>query len=1806
MDKKFSTSFISFAFLAATITSLAISTISCPKASAYGYLATSEALTTALDKSQFPEEQKYEIYRRLVLILPLVQSHITKIDAFKVYTREALASIMIQLFTNLFSEVANASTYEQLITSINHFFVNYGTVPTQISPEKLTQFIIKTTSYRFLQYINLMMQCELPPLLTNRHIFHHEKLLMQHYDPNIVSAILRRLNQQFTQGQSQLVKKLDFSSVRHTVMIYQAMDLLTLMIEHFSGHQELIYTLKQQFSHSVFSHHAHLHQNNPEVLNHLIRLVMSLFNPELSLRSMIAAPNDFPLVMQFLASYRMFLRALSPDWEHTLVQPLSMDLALPQPPQSSASLDTNAPEEPNRATATPPPASPQTETSGAAGSHTLLRLAITGSSDSFAPMATGQVITDETPTLEEIYTPPENEKPVDANAENVKPEREKEVSPEPVKEKKPDIADAPPSEALRKKAEQTKHIQRDAAYKRRKAKEKKEAQKKLELLKKQAVPENQKAAMPDESNNKKTYAQRQESQKPPEPTSDAPPFNTAKKQTPAISSVQKKRNRSHRRRARNTPKAQTERAEVSKEPLPQKTETPKTTATDGSQREDSFPKTGKESGKPAQQTISDLHPRALKFLDYLLKAVQKKTDSMLLTGSNAGQLMLRDIYSHDPEFALIWDFTTSDTDFPSRFSQLFKLLPPPFTYKNKVTEGHQMISLFEQQEGDPDRELISFRFKLVNKIPAGEKSHLSPYDKLNIHSVEQQINALETLLDETEFPSTQDLQFLKQWRQLEENGQKLSKKLRKKLYALGRDKTAPYGRDPVLDEQIRQALPPFNQEDNYSVSDVSSLPDTLLCEGCKQPNYHTLQLPCGFRMCRQCVEQSRRDITDRLVCPAPNCPQAHYPSKIFRDAAIIKELKAYADPATLISLENTHYLKESLDNIQTRKSRHSSPLAFELLLPGSRPEVRPDEETRKEYTRALSECAVIDKTTSPSLDHLLKYHEKLIMFARCHAFLQTSASHQPEALTEDIKRHTQTRDIINHSFDLVQEGIALLEPYYHDPGNFINIAIVVIDVALMHSQNQQYLNSLSSAKQLSSGLKLLSTTPSGFYPQFMKKVSPWIKQIQHNPLTGEPLFMLQRFSQIFPYILDEKNHSTLFGEAPPAATTEALLTHLSLITTGASLQNQYQSWIQFLTYLLTKMQALLTNTEHDTQNTIRLVNLLAGQISTLLTSLSHRVYHSGPGESPSADDTTQLLQQLINDVLPFFKEIRNRVVAQTGLPDDLHSFIQNPDTLQQLITESRQLMQESFTKAEQFRTEQQESWAEQKQVLLEKDRQERATLSVSKETAEKTKTDGDYSQMWKGYSEFEQQQGLLNDAYILAHHLQFLQNQVPPIGPELPYQQLNPNELLQTLDQLYSQASTLTVPTPSLIRYYQISLHGLVVNATLQNMFDSLEHVEMMETSLNYFRTRMETISQSLESSHRTFARWYNMRQHPAWEISDTKVAARLMNDIHELRGILRDILNKTSMTSAWLERWYRAFDTTPLPLPKDSSRRTRQHTAHLINNLPPDYALHEVNPNGNCLYAAILMGLHPTHQQPSLQQVAGLRKKLHRLLNKIIKTIKKAPAGQQRAMLWQQLSSVMGLSMEQIQALLTQGTILTPVTGAMTPAMALSLFGDMAFVTPLAILQLNTSLSTMSVADPAHPETWIQSHMNIFSTWLHNAPLLLSALVEDGVIDIAPFEHGAQLALALISQDQEHITELVSLHSPTQTPFALVHTGSSEDGTGHFFLATHSAPAGEAQPLVLDLEVNLEQLQTGLLSNAAMLTLLEGLLATNRKGLLR
>ena len=195
---------------------------------------------------------------------------------------------------------------------------------------------------------------------------------------------------------------------------------------------------------------------------------------------------------------------------------------------------------------------------------------------------------------------------------------------------------------------------------------------------------------------------------------------------------------------------------------------------------------------------------------------------------------------------------------------------------------------------------------------------------------------------------------------------------------------------------------------------------------------------------------------------------------------------------------------------------------------------------------------------------------------------------------------------------------------------------------------------------------------------------------------------------------------------------------------------------------------------------------------------------------------------------------------------------------------------------------------------------------------------------------------------------------------------------------------------------------------------------------------------------------------------------------------------------------------------------------------------------------------------------------------------------------LWNELLTLTGHSQEAINYIITNGNILHSVEAGSTPATALSYFGETSIIVPLTILHFETSLATFShSSDPDGLLT--PMHMNLISTWLSSAPTLLGIMVNPA--SRQPWRHfddSEQIYHGLQTESPEVIAQIVQNYSPQSSPFGLIHVGSSDDHTGHFYLASYSEPPSLEAPATDSNETPVQdipvvQVSTDVLSKMAM-----------------
>ena len=1229
---------------------------------------------------------------------------------------------------------------------------------------------------------------------------------------------------------------------------------------------------------------------------------------------------------------------------------------------------------------------------------------------------------------------------------------------------------------------------------------------------------------------------------------------------------------------------------------------PAVTVSDPSEPMEKKQPPAKKGRAPLKLEIRNYDPMALSFLNRLLNTASQFYKRMALIGINAGHILFRELYGFTPTFEPVWNFIATDQYLYDDFlGALQKALSNPkgiYSYRRYARQGIETISIDKKLENGLVKELITFKLYLSPKKTMDlRNASIPPFNKLSIHSPEKQIEILEAMFRISSTPSFEYHQFLSLWRHLEEVTPKLSSQASKKLFQMGRDLSLAYGESPVRDEVIRQSLPAQRPEDHYFISDTSAIPEELICQVCTNPLFHSLRIPCGNKLCRICVVTSDRDASGRLICRAKDCQGAHYAFDYQRDAYTIKALREYAEPESLIPIpDDPTSVMKSLIVLTEQTNRLTNALPFISLRNLSKitEEPVPSAEACQSVRKNLEERAgeAVPRNLHERGNQLLPYHQALSEFAHCHQPLLNSAS-SGAGDSDRNKRIQITHNILNHSYSLATGELALLDAYLESetPGELSGLLahlVIAIDSAMVHIDHLSLLEHDHPVIKSAIPVQLLTDFPRPFYPELLDK----LKRLHENNLLLNTIeterqqenldHTLRVILQLFPFMLEEPQRSILFHQASSTEITTALLQHMTLISRVASPLDYHSYWEKLLPILLE-----MGEDPFPPENTLafgEIMNLLARQIEIFNNSLTgNMVLFPPPERQPVISDIILLLERFLSDFVPRY----SRWASQpdwSGIRDDyFHPWVRAPEEMSKALDETRQKLLENKARADQFRQGQQQLWETQRRELLTRDHEARAQLMQIQKYAALDNGKERFPLAWEGVSQFSEHLDVLEEAVALSHRLKQLRRHTPPATPMVDYRHPDPAELLDITRQLLDHIQRLYQPMISTINHYSRSVQVLLSEKNKAMLLESVEHIELMETSINHLRNAVANIRSGLGDSHQTVADWLKSKVGFSPDFMPIKLMAQLAHRMVETRKQVNSIFSGVNVFAAWLEVWNRVVDDADFPIPITSSRRDKRDYLNIVNHLPGDYNVLWVAADGNCLYSALLMGITPGHQHPTPDQTAAFRKKLHLLLVKIVDMIRNETHPEKQKKYWQQLATLLSLSQEGILALIDSGSTLNPVSPEMLHTVPAN-YGEMAFIAPLAMLSLNTSVSYMDISNPLAPESWIQHHENIFSAWLHNAPELLGALIEADIVDITQIEHGDELSLALLSQNQEEIQQVVDQYSITSSPFIIIHTGSSHNSTGHFFAAStvnFDSQAAQFQQYMLDsLNVSSEQLQ--------------------------
>ena len=1792
---------------------------------AYGYLQAADDLYQALDKKPFSAGKKESIYSVLAIFLPVIREHAQALQTNHLYSRTDLRSVVFSLFENLSIQREVDIPPLQIFMEIDVFFRNFGLEPSEIAIVDLPEFIIDTTSQRLFQYVVSMMSGKSTILVVAPAVYLNERRLMHHYPQKMIVKILQQLNHKIISNQHILIEKLKVHSGSAMFLTCKAILMLEQLLQEFTGQNAVAHFLKGKLITALLDYHIPRAQDNIDTLKNLMRLTIGVYKPDFSQRVCLTAPEEVADAKNLLTNYTMFLTQLIPDWQTAFLPSLML--------QDSTASEADAVEEPENEE--PPP-------------ERLMISGVIPETESLLPPMPRRALTyseappepveeDQTPTLKEFFRNKEA-----ASAQNKKPRATANSWKEP----------PPPSKraASAKRARQREKKQREAL--------KKAQEQKTEQNSSHEQPETSTASPEEQTIN---WPRPQTDETPvsetPSPTSDtrAPGAEVPDDNPEFFPAAEPRPRRSKQRRA-HKPKPRTEEKTVpsltvttEKSPSDGKsgerpgrkkgkkkrqkkqtaTETSGTPITAGPEDSSAATATGTEQSDPAEKKAPDTRKHrpppklileeydsmALSFLNKLLGIASQNDKRMALVGHNAGQVLLKDLYGQPPAFTAEWSFmTTKETLYCDFFVAVRTVLGSPNTPKGGYSflwhsfEGFQSIRIHKHLENSLQRELITFK---LHTAPKAEQDNwrscrLPPYNKLSIPKAEKHITLLSKMFQTAGAIAIEYHEYLMKWRQLEEEKPALPLQESQKLFHIGRERTIQHGMNLLQDEVVRQRLPVQKAEDQYWISDFSTLPGELICPLCLSPLYHALSLPCGNRLCQKCVETSERDATGRLICSAENCQGAHYPFEYHRDIHIVRTLRDYAEPESLIPIPDTHIsVCNALIELVEQTDMLAKSLLFNILrtlCQGAKklPTPAPAEGCRKtrENLEALS-AEDIPENIQARTRQLLAYHRALTAFAIIHC--------QHLVDDKDPSRQMIVHDILNHSYTLATRALALLETCLQtktpdELREYLGYIIIATDAAIMHTDHLSLLISGPSGTEPATRPQLLSDLPRAFYPELLDRLkhlqaSNLLLSVQSRETQKVHDHVLRVMMVLFLFLLDKPQRLILFGQASNQEVISALLHHISVVSGILSPIDYYFYWQKLHPVLLEMGEDAFISAPPESFRDV--MNQLAEQIQAFNNSLANEmVYYSLAENLPTISNMIQLLEQLELGFASLFSLWARQFKIVDKSTVDIHPWVQTPEKLTEALVQTKEILTENKARAEKYRLEHLLLWESQRQALELKNSQQQARLSQLRKYVEED-SDKEISPVTlEGINTLYKQFDRLEEAVALSHHLQQLHSHFPPAISRADYRHADPTEYLELLKQLLDQLTVIFKPIMDSInyinRFLQVSVKEKAIKAkAVLMLIESIEQVELIEASVNHLEQSMVNIQNGLRDSHQSLANWLKSRVGYACDLLPIKLMAQLTDRMQQTSWKQVDLIFKNlGLFRAWLETWCRVVDEASYLIPSTSSRRDKRDFLNVFSNLPDNYGLHWVAPDGNCLYSALLMSVTPDHQHPAKEQTADFRRRLHQLLVKIVEVIQKETDPEKQEQYWQELSTLMSLDPVDIQGLISNGTIYNPVSPEMTPEAALANFGEMAFIAPLAIIELGTSVSFMDISDPLIPSGWIEHHENIFSVWLHNAPELLGALVEADIVDLEQLEHGAELSLALLSNTPETIQETVEQFSINSSSFIIIHTGNSNNHTGHFFAATVLDRDSEVKrfhhTMLSAFNLSEEQLQSSSIASAA------------------
>ena len=1784
---------------------------------AYDYLQAADGLYQVLASKPYSDEEKTKIYKVLVIFLPVIREYLNELQTSRQFSLQDLQVAVVALFEELSLQPDTSMTAQQIFEKINAFFEAYALAPRNIKVEQLPEFIIVTTSIRIFGYVASMMSGNPSFLKVANAVYRNELRLLHHYDTIMVVNILQQLNQHMLRHQQKLIEKLDVDSEGSILLTCRAIMMLEQLLQELTSNKKLAHSLKVRLMTALLDYHMEKVRHHGDKLQNLMRLTIGIYEPDFCFYTLLVAPQDYPEVRKILTAYGIYLYPTLPDWLSTPLPSLRFQHSTPLLATELAGQEE--PENKEQETADIENLFPQ-----------VPPMALTWLSD--AADNTVQAGEDSTPSLADFFQQKQTQKETDEAAARAAREkkkhhhrraarfrrerhRQKKMSQEKESSAFPDLAN--PLEA---------RTEDDLAFDMMRAQtDREQAATASHILSSAATgPEvtsdESQTVSPVEPHLRSARSNRIRSKAGTGKQVSITPAAPAAK--PSFSKgnpgkKQPRKNKAKSKQQKHLPAPGTGSEHKNGEP----TSPAEPVATDNGPSdpgEDRATATRKHQ-PPRKLELNNYDSMALSFLNKMLTLMNKCPKRMALIGLNGGQILLRDLYGHKPAFERIWDFTATERNLYDDFLKSLKIVlanprasQSDYGYKIQSLEGVDIIVLDRKLESGLTRELITFRLHYgKKKQQSWRNSVLSPY-KLSMPTSERQLDLLAEMFRVGGALSVEYHNFLHLWRQLETAQPALSRRESEKLFQLGRHRVIHYGENPVRDQAVGYLLPTERAEDQYHIGETDAIPEELLCPACKRPSFHALKAPCGNKLCRACIRSSSRDASGRLLCIARGCQGAHYPMDYQRDSHTIKALREYADPGSLSPVPADPYtVLKTLAVLDKERYQLRNALTFHSLRRlggGEKLEGSLDTaEARQDFRKNLEAVSVeeIPEDLYERYDQLMQYYNAVTKFAFSHHFLLHSARADQERSGEEPSERESGEDpqqiihnLLDHTYDLVIRELELLDALIasETPGGleqFLAHVIIMLDSAMVHIDLLPFLEPVQPGTEPVSRPHLLTDLSRAFYPELISG----LKHLQENQLLvtapTEPQqqilkFILRVILVLFPSMLESPQHNILFGPASNMEKMQALQHHVSLVSSMLSPFEHHYYWVRLLPVLMDMGEQAFPS--GNTAAYPAMMNRLAKQLQAFSHSLAREmVYYPIPAENPGLDCMITLLDYLLSDFFPCYSAWAGQVSISDKSADDVHPWIRAPEALKDNLAQTRQTLLDNKARADQVRQEQEKSWDTEHQERLARNLLEREKLTRLRRHAESDNGADLYPIVWEGAGLFFNHLDALERTASFSLHLKHFHNFVAPAVSLADYQHADPCTYLDITRKLLNHANVLYEPMMSIMNCYSRAMQVFLNRRTEVMLLESLDQVELMEASSKHLKRMMIDIQDGLNESHQSIATWLNARVEFSYEMLPLKLMAQIADQMQQARQLVNGIIRQINMFSGWLESWGRVVDTNQYPIPPGSARQDKRDLLNIYNHLPGEYKMHWVAPDGNCLYSALLMGATPGYQHPAPEQTTDFRHRLHQLLKTIVAVIEEQADPEKKKQYWQQFSTLLSLSQEDIMGLVSSGSTLASPDTALDNIPAH--YGEMAFIAPLAIIELNTSVSFMDISDPLAPEDWVQHHENIFSVWLHNAPQLLNALIEADVIDLTQIQNGAELSLALFSENPEIIQQTVEQYSITSSPFIIIHTGSSHNPGGHFFGASAINPRDRVEDFKHYLEqtlgVPVVQLQSATTSTA-------------------